>query len=66
MARGKKGKASVSKTKTGHDWRVKGPKGKFRGEYETRSRAEKKEQKIEKKKGGGYKKRKKKGGYKKK
>lgn len=66
MARGKSGNASVSKTKVGHDWRVRGSKGKIRGEYETKSRAEKKERKLEKKKGGGYKKKKKKGGYKKK
>lgn len=47
MAR-KKNKASVSKTKGGHDYRVRGPKGKIRGEYETRKKAEKKESKIEK------------------
>lgn len=63
--RGKKGKAAVSKTRTGHDYRVRGPKGKIRGEYETKGRAEKKEQKIERKMKKGGKKKYQKGGKKK-
>ncbi len=57
MARGKKGKAYKTKTKTGHEYRVRGPKGKIRGEYESSSKAEKKERKLERKyKKGGKKK----------
>jgi hypothetical protein len=48
--RGKKRRAAVSKTKTGHEYRVRGSKGKIRGEYETRRKANRKERKIERKK----------------
>lgn len=65
MARGKKGKAYKTKTKTGHEYRVRGPRGKIRGEYESATKAEKKEQKLERKYKKGGKKKMKTGGKKK-
>jgi hypothetical protein len=43
------GKTKVNKTKTGHEYRVRGPKGKIRGEYEAKSKAKKKAKKVAKK-----------------
>jgi hypothetical protein len=42
--------AKVKKTKTGHEYRVRWPKGKIRGEYETKQKAKQKAKKVEKKK----------------